>query len=80
VARRNGTSSSLLFGWRRLLEEGELESQGVDEQVRPLSEAKQLQARVRELERVLGNKTLEAEILTITSVPSGLLVIGLFYV
>ena len=63
VARRNGVSSSLLFGWRRLMEQGELESLGADEQVVPLSEAKQLQARVRELERLLGKKTLEAEIL-----------------
>ena len=63
VARRNGVSSSLLFRWRRLMEQGELESLGADEQVVPLSEAKQLQARVRELERQLGKKTLEAEIL-----------------
>ena len=32
-------------------------------QVVPLSEAKQLQAQVRELERLLAKKTLEAEIL-----------------
>jgi transposase len=63
VARRNGISSSLLFRWRRLMEQGELESLGADEQVVPASEAKQLQARVRELERQLGKKTLEAEIL-----------------
>ena len=63
VARRNGVSSSLLFRWRRLMEQGELESLGADEQVVPLSEAKQLQARVRELERLLGKKTLEVEIL-----------------
>jgi transposase len=44
------------------MEQGELESLGADEQVVPLSEAKQLRARVRELER-LGKKTLEAEIL-----------------
>jgi hypothetical protein len=45
------------------MEQGELESLGADEQLVPLSEAKQLQARVRELERLLGKKTLEAEIL-----------------
>ena len=48
VARRNGISSSLLFRWRRLMEQGELESLGADEQVVPVSEAKQLRARVRE--------------------------------
>lgn len=63
VARRNGISSSLLFRWRRLMEQGELESLGADEQVVPVSEAKQLRARVHELERLLGRKTLEVEIL-----------------
>ena len=63
VARRNGVSSSLLFRWRRLMEQGELESLAADEQVVPLTEAKQLRARVRELERLLGKKTLEVEIL-----------------
>jgi transposase len=63
VARRHGISSSLLFRWRRLMEQGELESLGADEPVVPASEAKQLRARVRELERLLGKKMLEAEIL-----------------
>ena len=40
VARRNGVSSSLLFRWRRLMEQGELERLGAGEQVVPLSEAK----------------------------------------
>jgi|SRR6516162_9096820 transposase len=51
VARRHGLSSSLLFRWRRLMEQGELESLGADEEVVAASEAKQLRARVRELER-----------------------------
>jgi transposase len=63
VARRNAISSSLLFRWRRLMEQGELESLGADEPVVPASEAKQLRARVCELERLLGRKTLEVEIL-----------------
>jgi transposase len=46
-----------------VMEQSELESLGADEQVVPLSEAKQLRARVRQLERLLGKKTLEAEIL-----------------
>ena len=45
------------------MEQGELESLAADEQVVPLTEAKQLRARVRELERLLGKKTLEVEIL-----------------
>jgi transposase len=63
VARRHEISSSLLFRWRRLMEQGGLESLGADELVVPASEAKQLRSRVRELERLLGKKTLEAEIL-----------------
>jgi transposase len=55
VARRNLISSSLLFRCRRM-ELGELESLGADEQVVALSEAQQLQARVRELGRLLGKK------------------------
>jgi len=34
-----------------------------DENVVPASEVKQLKVKVRELERLLGNKTMEAEIL-----------------
>jgi transposase len=63
VARRYGLSSSLLFRWRRLVEQGELESPGADPEVAPTAEVKELQIRVRELERLLGRKTLEAEIL-----------------
>jgi transposase len=63
VARRHEISSRLLFRWRRLMEQGGLESLGADELVVPASEAKRLRSRVRELERLLGKKTLEAEIL-----------------
>jgi len=63
VARRYGISSSLLFRWRRLVEQGELESPGADEEVAPAAQVRELQIRVRELERLLGRKTLEAEIL-----------------
>jgi DNA-binding response OmpR family regulator len=35
----------------------------------PASEAKQLRSRVRELERLLGRKTLEVEILKAANVP-----------
>jgi transposase len=47
AARRNGISSSLLFLWRRLMEQDELESLGAADQVVPISEARQLQARLR---------------------------------
>lgn len=63
VARRNGISSSLLFRWRRLMEQAEQASLGADVRAVSTSETKQLRARVRELERLLGKKTLEAEML-----------------
>lgn len=63
VARRYGVSPSLMFRWRNLEEHGSLESLGADEQVVPVSEVKNLKAKVRELERLLGKKTMEAEIL-----------------
>jgi transposase len=63
VARRYNLSPSLLFSWRRLMEEGSMSSLGAEEPVVPESEVKQLKSRVRELERLLGKKTLENEIL-----------------
>jgi transposase len=63
VARRYGLSTSLLFRWRRLLDEGTMSSLGTEETLVPESELKKAEARIRELERLLGKKTLENEIL-----------------
>ena len=63
VSRRFGVSPSMVFKWRRLADEGTLSSLGAGEMVVPQSEVKILKARVRELERLLGRKTLENEIL-----------------
>lgn len=63
VSRRYGVSPSQVFKWRRLVEEGTMSSLGADEAVVPESEAKALKVRIRELERLLGRKTLENEIL-----------------
>jgi len=63
VSRRFGVSPSMVFKWRRLADEGTLSSLGAGETVVPQSEVKILKARVRELERLLGRKTLENEIL-----------------
>jgi transposase len=63
VSRRYGVSPSLVFKWRRLVEEGTMSSLGADEPVVPESEVKALKGRVRELERLLGRKTLENEVL-----------------
>jgi transposase len=63
IARRHGISPSLLFGWRRRMTEGGKEAVRVDDAVVGSAEVRALEKRVRELERVLGKKTLENEIL-----------------
>ena len=63
VARKYGINPNQLFRWRKLLNEGALCAVGAEESVVPLSELKELQAKVRELERLLGRKTMEVEIL-----------------
>jgi transposase len=63
VARLRGVSPSLLFGWRRLMAEGGFEAVRADEEVVPSSRVRELEAKVRELERLLGRKTMEAEVL-----------------
>jgi transposase len=63
VARRHGISSSLVFGWRRRMTEGGKEAVRADDEIVARAEVRELQKRIRELERVLGKKTLENEIL-----------------
>jgi transposase len=63
VARRHGLSPSLVFRWRRLMTEGGQEAVRADEDVVPAADVRRLEERVRELERQLGRKTLEVEIL-----------------
>jgi transposase len=63
VARKYQVSASQIFRWRRLADEGALEAMGADEAVVPESEAKQLRNQIRELQRLLGKKTMECEIL-----------------
>ena len=63
VARRNGVAANLLYRWRRLMTEGGTIAVQADDDVVAASEIKRLQHQVRELERQLGRKTMEAEIL-----------------
>ena len=63
VARRHGISPSLIFGWRRRMKEGGKEAIRADDEVVARAEVLNLQKRIRKLERVLGKKTLENEIL-----------------
>jgi transposase len=63
VARRHGLSPSLVFRWRRLMSEGGQEAVRADDDVIAASEVRRLEERVRELNRQLGRKTMEVEIL-----------------
>ena len=63
VARRHGIAPSLIFGWRRRMSEGGKEAVRADDEVVAKAEVLALQRQVRELQRVLGKKTLENEIL-----------------
>ena len=63
VARLHGVAQSLLFQWRRRMTEGGQEAVRADGEVVPLSRVLELEGRVRALERLLGRKTMETEIL-----------------
>lgn len=63
VARKYGVHPNQLFRWRKLWQQGALSAVRADEEVVPASEVKALKAQVRELQRLLGKKTMEVEIL-----------------
>jgi transposase len=63
VARRNGVAPNQLFNWRRLAAQGALTAAGAEEEVVPASDYRALQNQLREAQRLLGKKTIEAEIL-----------------
>ena len=63
VARRYGLSPSLVFRWRSVMSDGGREAIRADDEVLPAAEARRLEEKVRELERLLGRKTMEVEIL-----------------
>src|ERR1700720_3965131 len=62
VARRHGVAPNQLFTWRRLVAQGSLTAAGSCEEVVPASDYRALHNQVRELHRLLGKKTLNAEI------------------
>jgi len=63
VARKYGISPSQLFRWRKLMAEGGKVAVGADDAVVSAQEQRELKRRIRDLERALGRKTLEVEIL-----------------
>ena len=63
VARRAGIAPSQLFAWKRRMIEGGHAAVQADEDVVGTSRVRELEKRVRDLERLLGRKTMEDEIL-----------------
>ena len=63
VARKHGISASQLFNWRKLEREGALVAVHSGESVVPASELAAARAQIALLQRMLGKKTMEAEIL-----------------
>ena len=63
VARHHGIAANQLFTWRRLMAQGALTAAGAGEEVVPASELRAAHHQIRELQRLLGKKTLENEIL-----------------
>lgn len=63
VARQAGISPSQLFAWKRRMLEGGHAAVRADEDVVGASQVRDLEKRVRDLERMLGKKTMQAEIL-----------------
>ena len=64
VARLHGVSPSLLFKWRQLMSEGGRTAVKAERgRGRIASRVRELEARIRDLERLLGRKTLEVEVL-----------------
>jgi transposase len=63
VARKYNIQPSQLFMWRKTMEQASNEALKHDEEVISKSEAILMEKRIRELERALGKKTLENEIL-----------------
>jgi len=63
VARRNGVAPNLLYRWRKLMLEGGSIAVTGDDSVTSNKTVREMEARIRELGRQLGRKTLEVEIL-----------------
>lgn len=62
-ARRNGIQPNQFFAWRKLAARGALTATRAQEEVVAASAYRALHDQVRELQRLLGKKTMEAEIL-----------------
>ncbi|MDU4078963.1 MAG: IS3 family transposase [Klebsiella pneumoniae] len=63
VARQHGVAASQLFLWRKQYQEGSLTAVAAGVQVVPASELASAMKKIKELQRLLGKKTMENELL-----------------
>lgn len=63
VARLYGINANQIFKWRKQYENGSLTALKSGEDVVPASELAAANKQIRELQRLLGKKTMEAELL-----------------
>ncbi|HAN7304518.1 TPA: IS3 family transposase [Escherichia coli] len=63
VARQHGVAASQLFLWRKQYQEGSLTAVAAGEQIVPASELAAAIKQIKELQRLLGKKTMENELL-----------------
>ena len=63
VARQHGVNPNQLFRWRKLHQDGGLSAVSAGEEVVPASELSDALKQIKELQRMLGKKTMEVEIL-----------------
>ena len=63
VARLHGVNANQVFKWRKQYQEGSLTAITAGEDVVPASELTAAMKQIRELQRLLGKKTMENEIL-----------------
>lgn len=63
IARTYGVSVSAMFEWRKNMSKGAMAGLSTDEDLVPASQVRELKTKLRELERLLGKKTVEVEIL-----------------
>ncbi|EKQ3397096.1 IS3 family transposase [Escherichia coli] len=63
VARQHGVAASQLFLWRKQYQEGSLTAVAAGEQVVPASELAAAMKQIKELQRLLGKKTMENELI-----------------
>ena len=63
VARQHDVHANQVFKWRKLYQEGSLAAVRTGETVVPASELADAMKQIRDLQRMLGKKTMENEIL-----------------